>query len=116
VVILTGDAVDRDAFEAATGWALKAQGACRGDVCVPLPDHVRDDGALDVGVIAERLGMPVVHDDETGLAALGPASIGGRALATAEAPDLVLPDLDGNPWRLSSLRGQKVLIVSWAPY
>jgi len=28
----------------------------------------------------------------------------------------VLPDLDGNEFRLSSLRGQKVLLVAWAPY
>jgi hypothetical protein len=25
-------------------------------------------------------------------------------------------DLDGNEFRLSSLRGQKVVLVSWAPY
>ena len=35
---------------------------------------------------------------------------------TAEAPELRLPDLDGNEFVLSSLRGQKVVIVSWAPY
>jgi hypothetical protein len=28
----------------------------------------------------------------------------------------VLSDLDGNEFRLSSLLGQKVVIVSWAPY
>ncbi len=45
-----------------------------------------------------------------------PASLSGHALSTAEAPELVLPDLDGNEFRLSSLRGQKVVIVAWAPY
>ena len=25
-------------------------------------------------------------------------------------------DIDGNPFRLSSLRGEKVLLVAWAPY
>ena len=30
--------------------------------------------------------------------------------------DWVLPDLDGNEFRLSSLRGQKVVLVAWAPY
>jgi peroxiredoxin len=48
--------------------------------------------------------------------ALGPATIGSRALASAEAPDLKLPDLDGNLFSLSSLRGQKVLLYAWAPY
>ena len=52
--------------------------------------------------------MALVHDDELALWALGPESFGGRALVTAEAPELVLDDLDGNEFRLSSLRGQKV--------
>ena len=62
------------------------------------------------------MGLPLVADEEHGLWALGPESIGGRALTTAEAPELVLPDLDGNEFRLSSLRGQKVLVYAWAPY
>ena len=39
-----------------------------------------------------------------------------RFLTTAVAPDLELPDFDGNPFRLSSLRGQKVLLVAWASW
>ena len=103
-----------DRFETGTGWALKPEGACRGEICVPLPEGVTD--VVDVPVVAERLGMPLVHDEAEGLWALGPASLAGHALLTAEAPELELPDLDGNVFRLSSLRGQKVLIVSWAPY
>ena len=60
--------------------------------------------------------MPLVAAPEFGLWAMGPAAIGSRALATAQAPDLRLPDLDGNEFRLSSLRGQKVLLYAWAPY
>ena len=97
-------------FEAATGWEIKPEGACKGEVCVPLP------GGFDLAGTAERLGMALVRDDDLGLWALGPESLGGRALATAAAPELVLPDLDGNEFRLSSLRGQKVVLVSWAPY
>jgi hypothetical protein len=62
------------------------------------------------------MGLPIVEDAEHGLWALGPESIGGRALTTAEAPELCLPDLDGQEFRLSSLRGQKVLVYAWAPY
>jgi peroxiredoxin len=36
--------------------------------------------------------------------------------SSAEAPELVLPDLDGHQFRLSALRGQKVVLVAWAPY
>lgn len=109
--------VDVDDLHRGTGWQVKPEGACRGDVCVPLAVEARtDDGRLDVQVVAERLRMPLVHDEEHGLWALGPASVTGRALATAEAPDLELPDLDGNPFRLSSLLGKKVLLVAWASW
>lgn len=103
--------VSAEEFGAGTGWEIKPEGACKGDVCVPLPG----DG-FDLRSAAERLGMALVHDGTAGLWAVGPESLGGRALTSAEAPELVLPDLDGNEFRLSSLRGQKVLITSWAPY
>jgi hypothetical protein len=103
-------------FEAGSGWSLKPQGACRGDVCVPLPADAVRHGQVDVAAVAERLGMPLVDETDAGLWALGPETLSGHALASAAAPDLVLPDLDGNEFHLSSLRGQKVVIVAWAPY
>jgi len=105
--------VTREAFADATGWEMKPEGACKGEQCVPLHDM---GSSFDVRVVAERLGMARVHDADAGLTAFGPATLGGRALTTAQAPELVLPDLDGRDFRLSSLRGQKVVIVSWAPY
>ena len=33
-----------------------------------------------------------------------------------EARVRVLPDLDGKPFALESLRGQKVVLVAWEPY
>lgn len=100
-------------FATATGWEIRPEGACRGDLCVPLAAGSTE--TVDVAAVAERLGMPLVQHD-AGLAALGPATVGGRALVTAEAPELALPDFDGNTFRLSSLRGQKVVLVAWAPY
>lgn len=102
-------------FEQGTGWALEPRGACRGERCVPLLEGV-EGGWVDVATVAERLGMPLVHDEAEGLWALGPATHSGRALETAQAPELELPDLGGRPFRLSSLRGSKVLLVAWAPY
>jgi hypothetical protein len=99
-------------FSAGTGWEIKAEGACKGEICVPL--GLRDD--FDVLATAERLRMAVVHDAAQGLWALGPESLGDRALVTAQAPELVLPDHGGNEFNLSSLHGRKVAIVSWAPY
>jgi hypothetical protein len=99
-------------FASGTGWEIKPEGACKAEICVPLD---RSNG-FDAMATAERLGMAVVHDDAAGVWSFGPESLGGRALASAQAPELVLPDIDGNQFRLSSLRDQKVVLVSWAPY
>jgi len=100
-----------DEFAAGTGWDIKPEGACKGEVCVPLPS-----GDFDLEAITARLGMAIVADESGGRWAIGPESLGDRALATAETPELVLDDVEGTEFRLSSLRGQKVVIVSWAPY
>ncbi len=97
-------------FASGTGWDIKPEGACKGEICVPLPD------GYSAAQAADRLGMAIVADDASGLTAIGPESLSGRALVTAQAPEVVLPDLDGNEFHLSSLRGKKVVIVSWAPY
>ena len=102
--------VDADAFHAGTGWEIKPEGACKGEMCLPLSD------GFDLASTAERLGMALVHDEPAGLWAVGPESLTGRVLVTATAPELVLDDIDGNEFRLSSLRGRKVVLVAWAPY
>ncbi len=108
--------VDAAELERRTGWELKPEGACKGTVCIPLPDEAVADGRIDARVLDERLGMPLVHDGAHGVWALGPESLTGRALLSATAPELVLPDLDGKPFALSSLRGQKVVLVAWASW
>ena len=106
-------AMSADAFAEATGWEIKPEGACKAEVCVPLSE---EGAGFDLAATAERLGMAVVAEPGAGLWAIGPESFAGRALSTAQAPELVLNDLDGTEFRLSSLRGQKVLLVAWAPY
>jgi len=113
-MILTSLELDPKEFERRTGWALKPEGACKGETCVPLPEDT-GDATLDARMISQRLGMPLVHDAETGVSCLGPEAL-GRALTTVRAPDLVLPDYQGNPFALRSLRGQKVLLVAWASW
>jgi hypothetical protein len=102
----------KDEFAAGTGWEIKPEGACKADVCVPLGEQ----NGFDPLAAAELLGMAVIADDKAGLWAFGPESLGSRTLVSAEAPELVLPDLQGREFRLSSLRGQKVVLVAWAPY
>ncbi len=107
--------IDPAAFEARTGWASKPEGLCKGAICVPAPEAVGSDGRLDLTVVADKLGMPIVQDPSSGFSAIGPEAL-GHALSTAVAPDLELPDADGNPFRLSSLHGRKVLLVAWASW
>ena len=96
-----------------TGWKLEPEGACKGDRCVPLA--VAPGDAVDLHVLAERLGMALVHDEDHGLWAVGPES-GGHALLSARMPDVELPDRTGRPFDLRSLRGTKVLLVAWASW
>jgi len=112
-VILETLQVSASEFEHRTGWALKPEGACRGDRCIPLPEADRDP--FDVRVLAKRLNMPLVHDEAVGLWALGPEA-GGRALTSATVAEMELPDANGDVFRLSSLRGQKVLLIAWASW
>jgi hypothetical protein len=115
-VILESLDVPLDELERRTGWTLKPEGACKGDVCVPLPGSGHAGTTIDARVLSEGLGMPLVHDEAAGLWALGPETVAGKALTTATAPELTLPDLDGNPFSLTSLRGRRVLLVAWASW
>ena len=114
-MILTSLEVDPKAFELRTGWTLKPEGACKGEICVPLPQNAARSGKLNARIISERLGMPLIHDADAQVWCLGPEAM-GHALTTAKAPELELPDWQGAPFRLSSLRGQKVLIVTWSSW
>lgn len=118
-----GDALwlDAAAIEAATGWAWKPEGLCRDAVCVPLPrgagaDVVRDD-KIDLAAMWRHGGQPVVHDAASRAWVLGTGtSQRGAALASREAPDFELPDLQGRRHRLSQYRGRKVLLATWASW
>ena len=104
-------------FEQVTGWEIKPEGACRDEVCVPLPPLAPDaDSRIDTAVVAERLGMPIAYDDRHRLWALGPRSGERRVLDHAQMPDLVLSDFDGNAFDLAGLRGRKVVLVAWASW
>ena len=100
-------------LERVTGWHLTAEGLCREDRCIPFA--AVDPKSIDLVAVASALGRPLVRDEQHGLFALG-AEYGGHALASAAAPDLVLPDVGGRTFRLASLRGRKVLLVAWASW
>lgn len=103
--------------ERATGWTLKPEGMCRGEVCVPLPAGMAKEGRVDLAAFWRHLGHPVLADDagETWMLGTG-AATRNEALAGLEAPDFTLPDLDGKPHRLSDLHGRKVFLTTWASW
>lgn len=112
-----------DELRAASGWELKPQGACLGEVCVPIPaaraaEFVRDGGArFNLAALARLLGQPIAHDDSTATWFFGAAPDQRRnALASLQAPDFTLPDLDGQMHSLSDYRGKKILLASWASW
>jgi hypothetical protein len=112
-VILESLEIAPEELERRTGWVIMPEGACKADRCVPLPPS--DGEALSAEVLAKRLGMALVHDEGNRLWALGPES-GGRALLSAEMPELMLPDRNGNPFSLRSLLGTKVALIAWASW
>jgi len=114
-MLLTALDMSTDDFESATGWAARPEGMCKGEMCMPAPGATTAGGRLDVTAVAGQLGMALVADEGAGVWALGPES-GGRALTTAVAPDLELPDVNGNPFTLSAMLGRKVLLVAWASW
>ena len=113
-MILKTLAINVKELERRTGWAIKPEGACKGELCVPLPP-MSDASHVDARVLAGRLGMPLLRDEAHDLWCLGPEAC-GRVLNSAVLPHIVLPDLDGRPFALSDLRGQKVLLVAWASW
>ncbi len=100
----------------ATGWSLKPEGLCRGEVCVPVRDRealVSRDG-IDLRAFAKTLARPIAIEPDAALAVLGePDASGPRSL---DAPDFTLPDLDGNPVSLRAFDGRKRLLIAWSSW
>ena len=108
-------------LELATGWAMKPEGFCLGDVCVPVPSgnrsHYVDGDRVNAAAFWRRLGKAVAHDASGEVWVLGSgASDRAASLQSLEAPDFALPDLAGATHTLSQQRGKKVLLVTWASW
>ena len=108
-------------LESTTGWALKPEGLCKGDVCVPVPRNRTSDfvsgGEINVAAFWRHMGLPLVHDASGQTWVLGESATSRAAqLQSLDAPDFTLPDLDGRQHSLGEQRGRKVLLVSWASW
>jgi peroxiredoxin len=115
----TTTVVAADELAAATGWVIKPEGLCRGDRCVPLLGRAVavGDAMVDLAEWATALGLLTATDVEFSAVALAPASSAEPAIRVgSEAPDLDLPDLDGNSHALSDFAGRKRVLVTWASW
>lgn len=108
-------------MEDATGWVAKPEGLCRGEVCVPVPKGRENDfvraGRVNAAALWQHLGRATAHSDAGDVWVLG-VSARDRAssLASLDAPDFTLPDVDGRTHSLSDYRGKKVFLVTWASW
>lgn len=108
----------------ATRFELKPQGACRGELCYPLPpsresEFLREDSGkswFNLTAFARLLSQPVAHDAARSAWYFGVRSDQRRQLASSEAPDFTLPDIDGKLHSLTDFRGKKVFLVTWASW
>ena len=100
-----------------TGWTLKPEGMCRDERCVPLPASAVAGGDVDVETFWKKLGGPAIPAEGGAVWSLGtPADEHKARLDGLEAPDFMLPDVDGTLRTLSQLRGKKVFLATWASW
>jgi hypothetical protein len=97
--------------------------ACGATRCAPLKSVLAEGDTLLVPVagLSTAMNLTADFDDSRRHVALVPASRGssastGPARVGAIAPNLRLTQLDGAPVSLDELRGQRVLINSWASW
>jgi hypothetical protein len=111
--------VEPEALADATGWHLRAEGLCRGEVCVPryALAGLERDAFLDLAVFARALGRPLAVEPSAAIAVLAEAPDDQEAaIAGGVAPPFTLPDLDGNPVALADFAGRKKLLLAWSSW
>ncbi len=108
---------------AITGFELKPQGLCAGDVCITIsPDSPwvsNQFGAkyFNVTRFANEMNQMFAADTQENLWSFTPVPRPETSpLLSGQAPDFALADRDGKTVRLSDFRGKKVFILTWASW
>jgi hypothetical protein len=108
----------------ATGFEVKPQGVCRAELCFPLPksrkqEFLRKSAGkqwFNLLAFAQLVKQPVAHDEALATWYFGLRSDQRQTLASLQAPDFTLPDMQGKLHSLSDFRGKKVFLVTWASW
>ena len=112
VAVTAGLGLDHAAVLAATGFEVKPHGLCRGDVCYPA----RFGAEIALTDLAAALHRPLAVEAGTDPAVAVLGEPGGTALRAGDvAPEVQLPDVAGNPVRLTG-SGRKTAVVTWSTW
>lgn len=99
------------------GFELKPQGACRADLCIPIPRAMARGEYFNLTAFAKKAGQPVVAEPGARVWSFGEMqALGGGLAASRIAPDFEVPDRLGRPVHLAGFRGKKALVVTWASW
>jgi peroxiredoxin len=113
----TVERVGSSALTEATGWMLKPEGLCRGEVCRPLFGRtIEEDGYTDLAAWADVVGLLVVGDQTEGILAVVDSAAEHVAASDGKAPALDLADVDGKPVSFDDYSGRKRVLVTWASW
>ena len=112
-----------DQLKQATGWQLKPEGVCLGEICVPLFEPEREAWIADAddwvwfcySAFADKIGQQHVRDGDVWSLGSVP-EVRRMGLESGLAPDFEMTDRNGDTVRLSDLRGRKVVLFTWASW
>jgi hypothetical protein len=117
--------ITMDDLKRATRFVVKPQGVCRDELCFPLPakrkaEFISKRGTVtwfNLTAFAALVKQPVARDEKNGVWYFGKREDErGTCLASLEAPNFTLPDINGKMHSLADYRGKKVLLVTWASW
>lgn len=108
----------------ATRFEVKPQGVCRAELCFPLPKARKQEFLrkstgkewFNLLAFADLVHQPVAHDEALATWYFGLRADQHQTLASLEAPDFTLPDMNGKLHSLHDFRGKKVFLVTWASW
>jgi len=97
------------------GFEVKPQGACRGDVCIPLPKSLKNKSRLNLSGFARKVKQAAVREGDLWSFGEIPTLRSGY-LDSRIAPSFVVRDRKGVDVRLEDFRGRKILLLTWASW
>jgi|TARA_B110000438_G_scaffold184670_1_gene176377 hypothetical protein len=111
--------IGQDDLSLKLNWTLKPEGLCKEEICVPVkqPTLLSSDGQINLTQFAQELNRPLALELNKNVVFLGEsANDRSVALYSQQAPEITLPDLDGNLHNLSEHFGKKLCLVVHASW